>query len=178
MARQRAETSQRIGGAAAPHDTRVAPGSDPHNPTGRHTHPGEELTYVREGQLELRIDGQPPRVILAGETLHVPAGVVHEGVNAGDMRTKLLATDIVEKGPPLAQPVKYAKPSFAAQGPESPFLVAGPAPSGPRLQCQRGVRPRRRAANTRTATPDSMSAQVPGSGTACTGMSRPAPFRA
>lgn len=79
---------------------------DPGFTTGRHTHPGEELTYILEGQIELRIDGQPPRVIRAGETLHVPAGVVHEGVNTGDVRTKVVATYIVEKGQPLAQPVK------------------------------------------------------------------------
>jgi quercetin dioxygenase-like cupin family protein len=41
--------------------------------TGRHTHSGEELTYILEGQIELRIDGQPPRVVKAGETFFVPA---------------------------------------------------------------------------------------------------------
>ena len=74
--------------------------------TGRHTHPGEELTYILEGQIELRVDGQPPRVIKAGETFFVPAGLVHEGVNTGSGKTKVLATYIVEKGQPLAPPAK------------------------------------------------------------------------
>src|SRR5512140_1400627 len=74
---------------------------DPGFGTGRHTHPGEELTYILEGEIELRVDGQPPRIIKAGETLYLPAGVVHEGVNSGNVRTKVLATYIVEKGQPL-----------------------------------------------------------------------------
>jgi quercetin dioxygenase-like cupin family protein len=74
--------------------------------TGRHTHAGEELTYILEGQIELRIDGQPPRVVKAGETFFVPAGLVHEGINTGDGKAKVLATYIVEKGQPLAPPAK------------------------------------------------------------------------
>ena len=70
--------------------------------SGRHTHPGEELAYVLEGQIEVRIDGQPPRVVKAGEAFFFPAGVVHEGVNTGSTKTKVLATYIVEKGQPLA----------------------------------------------------------------------------
>lgn len=77
---------------------------DPGFGTGRHTHPGEELTYILEGEIELRVDGEPPRIIRAGETFHLPAGVVHEGVNTGGSRTKVLATYIVDKGKPLAPP--------------------------------------------------------------------------
>ena len=79
---------------------------DPGVATGRHTHRGEELTYILEGQIELRIDGQPPRVVKAGETFFVPAGLVHEGINTGDGKAKVLATYIVDKGQPLAPPAK------------------------------------------------------------------------
>ncbi len=79
---------------------------DPGFGTGRHTHPGEELTYILEGEIEVRVDGQPPRVIKAGETFFLPAGVVHEGVNTSNAKVKVLATYIVEKGKPLAQPTK------------------------------------------------------------------------
>lgn len=79
---------------------------DPGAGSGRHTHPGEELAYVLEGQIEVRIDGQAPRVVKAGETFFFPAGVVHEGVNTGNTKTKVLATYIVEKGQPLAPPAK------------------------------------------------------------------------
>ena len=79
---------------------------DPGVATGRHTHFGEELTYILEGQIELRIEGQPPRVVKAGETFFVPAGLVHEGVNTGDVKSRVLAIYIVEKGQPLAPPAK------------------------------------------------------------------------
>lgn len=79
---------------------------DPGFGTGRHTHPGEELTYILEGEIEVRVDGQPSRIIKAGETFFLPAGVVHEGVNSSNTKVKVLATYIVDKGQPLAQPVK------------------------------------------------------------------------
>ena len=78
---------------------------DPGVGVGRHTHPGEELSYVVEGQLELRIDGQPPKIIKAGEVFFVPAGLVHDGINTGSSKAKVLATYIVEKGKPVATPV-------------------------------------------------------------------------
>jgi quercetin dioxygenase-like cupin family protein len=77
---------------------------DPGVAAGRHTHPGEELGYVLEGQLELRIDGQPPRTVKAGEAFFVPAGLVHDGINTGSGKAKVLATYIVEKGKPVATP--------------------------------------------------------------------------
>lgn len=79
---------------------------DPGVAAGRHTHPGEELGYVLEGQLELRIDGQPPKIIKAGETFFVPEGIVHDGINTGSGKAKVLATYVVEKGKPVATPVK------------------------------------------------------------------------
>ncbi len=78
----------------------VAPGAR----AGRHTHPGDEISYVLEGQVELLIDGQPPQVVKAGEALVIPAGVVHDAHNAGDATVRLLAVYVVEKGKPLATP--------------------------------------------------------------------------
>jgi len=78
----------------------------PGGAAGKHTHPGEELGYVVEGTLELLIEGQPPRVVKAGEAFFVPAGVVHDGRNVGSGPAKVLATYIVEKGKPVASPVK------------------------------------------------------------------------
>src|SRR5262249_60235315 len=63
---------------------------------GKHTHPGEELGYVVEGTLELMIEGQPPRIVKAGESFFVPAGVVHDGRNVGKGPAKVLTTYIVE----------------------------------------------------------------------------------
>jgi quercetin dioxygenase-like cupin family protein len=73
---------------------------------GKHTHPGEELGYVLEGEVLLEIEGQPPRTVKAGEAFFVPAGLVHDGKNTSSGVTKVLATYIVEKGKPVATPVK------------------------------------------------------------------------
>jgi quercetin dioxygenase-like cupin family protein len=78
----------------------------PGGAAGKHTHPGEELGYVMEGTLQLDVAGQPPRTVKAGETFFIPAGVVHDGKNIGSGPAKVLATYIVEKGKPVATPVK------------------------------------------------------------------------
>jgi quercetin dioxygenase-like cupin family protein len=38
----------------------------------KHTHPGLEMAYVIEGQLEVKVDGQPTRTYKAGEAFSVP----------------------------------------------------------------------------------------------------------
>jgi len=73
---------------------------------GRHTHPGEESTYIIEGNLLIEIDGKAPTTLGPGETFFVPAGVIHGGKNVGKTPAKLLATYIVEKNKPLATPAK------------------------------------------------------------------------
>ena len=72
--------------------------------SGRHTHPGDEISYVAEGQVELLIDGQPPRVVKAGESFVIPAGTVHEAHNTSDAPVRLIGVYVVEKGKPLATP--------------------------------------------------------------------------
>ena len=78
----------------------VAPGSR----AGRHTHPGDEISYVSEGEVDLLVDGQPPRTIKAGESFVVPAGVIHDAHNASSGTVKLIGVYVVEKGKPLATP--------------------------------------------------------------------------
>ena len=70
-----------------------------------HTHPGEEIGYVLEGTLQLEIAGQPPRMVKAGEAFFVPAHTVHGGRTVGGP-VKVVSSYIVEKGKPLATPVK------------------------------------------------------------------------
>jgi quercetin dioxygenase-like cupin family protein len=67
----------------------------------RHSHPGEELVYVVEGELEYRLDGQPPVTVKAGEVLFIPYGGVHSVKNVGSGKAAELATYIVERGKPL-----------------------------------------------------------------------------
>ena len=79
---------------------------EPGGAIGRHTHPGEELSIVLEGALTLEVDGQPARTVKAGESFFIPAGVVHAGKNPGNGKAVVFATYIVEKGKPVATPVK------------------------------------------------------------------------
>jgi len=78
----------------------------PNVAAGRHTHPGEEMGYVLDGTFRVEIDGQPAVMKQAGETFFVPAGRTHNATNVGPGTARILATYIVEKGKPLATPVK------------------------------------------------------------------------
>jgi quercetin dioxygenase-like cupin family protein len=73
--------------------------------TGKHTHPGEEISYVEAGEGELTIDGQPTRKLNVGDGFIVPAGRKHEARNTGTGTLKIVAVYLVEKGKPLATPV-------------------------------------------------------------------------
>lgn len=79
----------------------VAPGGI----VGWHTHAGDEISYVTEGEVTLMIAGQAPRRIATGEAFVVPAGVVHNGRNEGAAAARLVGVFVVEKGKPLASPV-------------------------------------------------------------------------
>ena len=67
----------------------------------RHSHPGEEIAFVLEGTIEYRIDGQPPVLLKAGQSLFIPKGAVHSAHNVGEGDAKELATYVVQKGVPL-----------------------------------------------------------------------------
>ena len=73
---------------------------------GKHTHPGEEIIYVLEGQLEYQLGDKPPVTLKAGDVLFIPAGTVHSARNPGSVTGSELATYIVEKGKPLLTLVK------------------------------------------------------------------------
>ena len=79
----------------------IAPGAS----AGRHTHPGEEISYVMEGEGEVLIQGQPTLKIKAGDGFVVPNGAIHDARNTGTQPLKLAAVYVVEKGKPLATPV-------------------------------------------------------------------------
>jgi quercetin dioxygenase-like cupin family protein len=72
----------------------------------RHSHPGEEIVYAIEGEMEYRLDGKPPVTIKAGEVLFIPSGVIHGVTNVGKGHAAELATYIVEKGKPLLVPAR------------------------------------------------------------------------
>lgn len=71
---------------------------------GWHTHPGDEISYIQEGETELMVAGQPSRIVKAGEGFVIPAGTVHGAKNIGSTSVKLVGVYVIEKGQPLATP--------------------------------------------------------------------------
>ena len=70
---------------------------------GRHNHPGVVMAQVVDGDFWLAFDGEPEKVLHAGDTLTVPDRVIHnEG--ATDKPVKLNVVYVLEKGKPLASP--------------------------------------------------------------------------
>lgn len=84
----------------------VAPGGV----VGWHTHPGDEISYVMDGDVMLMVAGQAPRTVKAGEGFVIPAGVVHNAKNDGATAVKLAGVYVVEKGKPLASPASAPAP--------------------------------------------------------------------
>jgi quercetin dioxygenase-like cupin family protein len=78
----------------------IAPGGV----AGWHTHPGDEISYVSEGEATLMVAGQAPRKVTAGEGFVIPAGVVHNAKNESGTAVRLVGVYVVEKGKPLASP--------------------------------------------------------------------------
>jgi quercetin dioxygenase-like cupin family protein len=78
----------------------IAPGAG----APRHTHPGDEISYVLEGEAELLIDGAAPRIVKAGEAFVIPAGKVHGARNAGAAALRFVGVYVVDKGKALATP--------------------------------------------------------------------------
>ena len=70
----------------------------------RHTHPGEEVSVMLDGELLLELAGKASTTLKAGQAFTVPMGAVHGVKNASRAPVKLLVTYIVEKGKPLRSP--------------------------------------------------------------------------
>jgi quercetin dioxygenase-like cupin family protein len=78
----------------------IAPGAF----AGRHTHPGEEISYILEGQAEILVEGQPPLKVKTGDSFIIPAGAKHDAHNTGSQPLKLVGVYIVDKSQPMATP--------------------------------------------------------------------------
>lgn len=78
----------------------IAPGGF----AGRHTHPGDEISYILEGEGEIMMEGQPILKVKAGDGFVIPGGVKHDAHNTGTVPLKLVGVYVVEKGKPLATP--------------------------------------------------------------------------
>ena len=76
----------------------------PGGTAGRHTHPGDEISYVLAGEGEILMEGHPPLKVKAGDGFIIPGGTKHDAHNTGAQPLKLVGVYVVEKGKPLATP--------------------------------------------------------------------------
>ena len=78
--------------------------------SGWHIHPGEEVGYIIEGQVEMRVQGRPTVVLNPGDGFLIPPRTPHNARDIGPETGKMLSTYIVETGQPIAtfvdQPVQ------------------------------------------------------------------------
>jgi quercetin dioxygenase-like cupin family protein len=74
--------------------------------TGPHIHPGDEYAEIIEGELQLNVDGQPPKTVKVGESYHNLAGIVHETKNVSGKPARSIAVFITDKGKDVTEPVK------------------------------------------------------------------------
>lgn len=72
--------------------------------TGLHTHPGDEISYVLDGTVEVVVEGVS-KTYKAGEAFHVDAGKVHEAKAVGGTAV-VIANYVIEKGKPATTAVK------------------------------------------------------------------------
>lgn len=79
-----------------------------------HQHPGPTFGYVVKGKIRWAINGEPAKVLEAGQTFFEPTGSVHStSANASDSEIAVIAVVILGKsGEPLSKPapVPTAKP--------------------------------------------------------------------
>lgn len=78
----------------------IAPGSF----AGRHTHPGEEISYILEGEGEILVEGQPALKVKPGDSFIIPAGAKHDAHNTGSQPLRLVGVYVVDKSRPMATP--------------------------------------------------------------------------
>jgi hypothetical protein len=78
------------------------PGGNPGTPP--HRHPGPAFGYVIKGEVIFELEGEPQRVIKAGETFWEPGGdVIHYqgGNNLPDSESQYIATLLAPPGQPV-----------------------------------------------------------------------------
>src|SRR6476659_8988896 len=70
-----------------------------------HKHPsGPAFGYMLEGEMLFELEGEPPRVIRAGEAFWEPGGdVIHysDGNNRDDMKSRFVVTMLCSPGKPM-----------------------------------------------------------------------------
>ena len=91
------------------------PPGDPGTPP--HRHPGPAFGYVLAGEMVFELEGEPPRVVRAGQAFWEPGGdVIHyqDGNNRADIPVRFTVTMLCEPGKPMVDLV--AEEELRAKG--------------------------------------------------------------
>jgi quercetin dioxygenase-like cupin family protein len=72
--------------------------------TGLHTHPGDEISFVAEGAVEVVMDGSS-KIYRKGEAFNVIGGKAHDA-RAVEGPAVVIANYVIEKGKAATTPVK------------------------------------------------------------------------
>ena len=70
--------------------------------SGWHVNPGEEVGYIMEGQVEMRVQGRATVVLNPGDGFLIPPHTPHNARDLGPETGRMLSTYIVETGQPIA----------------------------------------------------------------------------
>jgi quercetin dioxygenase-like cupin family protein len=66
-----------------------------------HIHPDtDEFGYQLDGEFTLLINGEPSRILKAGDAFYVPPNVIHRGINASRTKVKFVVVRVKPKGKP------------------------------------------------------------------------------
>jgi quercetin dioxygenase-like cupin family protein len=79
---------------------------EPGQSVGKHIHHGFEVGFVAQGELDLMVEGEEVRHLKAGDSYRVEVRRPHDARNVGSTPVRVVASWVVEKGKPLAEPVK------------------------------------------------------------------------
>jgi quercetin dioxygenase-like cupin family protein len=69
--------------------------------SGRHSHPGEEVGYLIQGDIVMEFDDRPALTVHAGEPFLIPPGAVHNARNIGAAETRMLSSYFIDDTQPL-----------------------------------------------------------------------------
>ena len=70
--------------------------------SGWHIHPGEEVGYIVEGQVEMMVQGRATVVLQPGQGFLIPPRVPHNARDLGPETGRMLSTYLVETGQQIA----------------------------------------------------------------------------
>jgi quercetin dioxygenase-like cupin family protein len=70
--------------------------------SGWHIHPGEEVGYIIDGEVEMMVAGRPTIILRRGDGFFIPPRTPHNARDIGPETGRMLSTYIVETGQPLS----------------------------------------------------------------------------